>query len=99
MAVNIGETGGFLFGRTRGLNDLVSAILSNAIIFAGVIMLFLLLFGGVSIIIGAGQDDPAKAAQGKKAATAAVIGFFIIFTTYWLIEILDFVFGGAITPS
>ena len=98
-SVPIGPTLGSIFGLSAGLNDLVSTILANGIIFAGIIMLFLLLFGGVSIIIGAGQDDPAKTAQGKKAATAGVIGFLIVFSTYWIFEILNFISGDFFTPS
>jgi hypothetical protein len=74
----VGETG-----------SLVSAMISNAIIIAGVILLFLLLFGGFSFIIGAGQGNPQKAAQGKSALTAALIGFIIIFFAYWIIRVVE----------
>ena len=91
--VDIGSTFGSPIGQTVGLGDLVSIILSNAIIFAGVIMVFLLIFGGISIIIGAGQDNPEAAARGKQAATTAVIGFIIIFAAYWIIQIIEAMTG------
>jgi hypothetical protein len=76
-----------------GIADLVSIILSNAIVIAGIIMLFLMIFGGISVIASAGQDDPQKAAQGKKAVTAAVIGFIIIFISYWIVQIIETITG------
>jgi hypothetical protein len=71
----------------------VSIFLSNAIVIAGVIMIFLLIFGGISIIMGAGQDNPETAARGKQAATTAVIGFILIFAAYWIIQIIEFMTG------
>lgn len=98
--VDIGSTFNSPIGQTVGLGDLVSIIVSNAIIIAGVIMIFLLIFGGISIIMGAGQDNPEAAARGKQAATSAVIGFIIIFAAYWIIQIIEFMTGLQIlSPS
>lgn len=77
------------FGQSLGVKDLVSIILSNAVVIAGTILLFLLVFGGISIIVGAGQSDPETTAKGKKAATSAVIGFAIIFTVYWIAQLIE----------
>jgi len=72
---------------------LISIILKNVYVLAGVFLLVLLIFGGVSIIMGAGQGDAKKTGQGKKVATAAVIGFFIIFASYWIIKLIEFITG------
>lgn len=72
---------------------LISVILKNVYTLAGILLLVLLIFGGFSVIMGAGQGDPKKAGQGKKAATAAVIGFLIIFTSYWIIKLVEFITG------
>ena len=93
IAVDIGESFGSPFGQTYGLADLVSVILSNAIVVAGIILLFLLIFGGISKIMGAGQDNPEQAAKGRQAATSAVIGFIIIFAAYWIIQIIETITG------
>lgn len=93
IAVNIGEEFGSPFGREYGLADLVSIILSNALVVAGIILLFLLIFGGISMIVGAGQDNPEQAAKGRQAATSAVIGFIIIFAAYWIIQIIETITG------
>lgn len=94
VAVDIGSKFNSPFGKTGGgLGSLVSIILSNALIIAGVILLILLILGGFSIIMGAGQSDPQRVEQGKKAATAAIIGFIIIFAAYWIIQIVELVTG------
>ena len=72
---------------------LISIILKNVYVVAGLLFFALLIFGGISIILGAGGGDPKKAGQGKKAATAAVIGFLIIFASYWIIQIIEVLTG------
>jgi hypothetical protein len=72
---------------------LISIILKNVYIAAGLVFFVLLLFGGFSIILGAGEGDPKKSAQGIKAATAAGIGFLVIFASYWIVQIIQIVTG------
>ncbi len=96
IAVDIGSKFGSPFGQEYGFADLVSIILSNTMVIAGIILLFLLIFGGISMIMGAGQDNPEAAAKGKQAATSAVIGFIIIFAAYWIIQIIETVTGLSI---
>lgn len=81
------------FGRGYGFGDFVSIVLSNAVIIAGIVLAVLLIFGGVSIIIGAGQGNPETTAKGQKAVSTAVFGFLIIFSAYWIIRIVEIVFG------
>jgi hypothetical protein len=83
---------------TGQVGGLVSAFMSNAIVLAGIILLFLLFFGGFSYISGAGKSDPQRAAQGKAAITAAIIGFLLIFFSYWIIKAVELMFGMTILP-
>jgi len=75
------------------VGDLISVLLPNVYILAGVILLFLLIFGGLLLIMGAGGGDTQKTGQGKKAVTAAVAGFLIIFGSYWIIQIIEVITG------
>lgn len=98
--VNIGSIFNTPWRRGQGLADFVSVILFNAIVIASIILLFLLVFGGISMIIGAGQSNPESTAKGKKAVTSALIGFLIIFTAYWIIRIIEEIAGFHIlTPD
>lgn len=96
IAVDIGQEffgGAHILRNVTGIGQLVSIIASNALVFAGIIMLFILVFGGFSIIAGAGRDNPEQAARGKQAATTAVIGFIIIFAAYWIIQLIELITG------
>lgn len=96
LAVDIGNTffnGPHFLRNLTGLGQLVSLILQNAVVIAGIIFVFLLIFGGFSMIVGAGKNDPQKAAQGKQAVTAALIGFAVVFGAYWIGEIISILSG------
>lgn len=73
--------------------NLVSVLLPNLYLLSGVIFLVLLIFGGLSLIMGAGGGDPQKAGQGKKAVTTAIIGFLLIFASWWIIQIIEVITG------
>ena len=94
IAVDIGNTFGSPIGKGNyGFAKLVSIILSNAIVIAGIIMLFLMIGGGIAIIGGAGKGSSESAARGRSAVTSAVIGFIIIFATYWIVQIVEIITG------
>ena len=94
--VDIGPQFRSPFGQGATLGTLVTLIISNAYVVASVILLFLLIFGGISIMMGAGQNNPEQAARGRKAATSAVIGYLIIFASYWIIQIVEKITGFSI---
>lgn len=71
----------------------ISVILKNIYVLAGIILFALVIFGGFSVISGAGENDPKKTAAGKKAITSALIGFLIIFASYWIIRIIEVITG------
>lgn len=84
--VEIGKAFGSPF---TTFGQLVSVIISNLYILAGIVLFFLVIFGGFSIIAGAGRGDAEQAARGRQALTWAVIGFLIIFTSYWIIQLIE----------
>ncbi|MDO8503756.1 MAG: hypothetical protein Q7S60_03625 [bacterium] len=98
LAIDIGEkfSPPPYLKETKGVGTLVSLILSNALILAGILLLISIIIGGLALIQGAGSGDPEKGAQGKKAATASFIGFLIIFSAYWIIKLIELVTGISI---
>ena len=97
MAVNIGQAfklGGESIETKQGygnINSLVSVFLKNAYVIASVVLLFLLIGGGFTMISSAGNLE--KQQQGSKALTSAIVGFLIIFTSYWIIQIIEVLTG------
>ncbi|MDO8341448.1 MAG: hypothetical protein Q7T59_05755 [Candidatus Woesebacteria bacterium] len=76
-----------------GVGKYVSAIITGAISISGVILLFLLIMGGFGMIAGAGSNNPEKVEKGKKAATSALIGFIVVFMSYWIVKLIESITG------
>ena len=101
LAVDIG---GKFFGenssapltKIEDIGSLVSIIINAAFILAGIILFFFFIFGGISIMAGAGKDNPEQAAKGKQAISSAVLGFIVVFAAYWIVQLIEVVTGIAI---
>jgi hypothetical protein len=66
---------------------LISLIVNNIYGIATVILFFFILSGGLSILLNPGNADKAK--QGAKTISTAIIGFVILFSSYWIIRIIE----------
>lgn len=75
----------------------IGVFLPQIFLIAGLIVFFLLVAGGFRIIGGAG--DPKSIEAGKKTITGALIGFTVIFTAYWIIQLVETVTGVRIFNS
>lgn len=91
--VPIGEKFGAPLKKTEDVGNLVSVLISNAYILAGVLFLVLLLIGGFTVMTSAGAGNPEQAAKGWKIISAAFIGFLIIFVSYWIIQLIQLIVG------
>jgi len=76
---------------TGGLGNIISDVLPNALVFSAFILFLYLIFGGFIIITASGNAK--KADEGKQAVTNAIIGFIVIFTSYWIIQIIEIITG------
>lgn len=71
--------------------SMISRVLGAIYIVAGLSFFILLIFGAFAIITSAG--DTKKAEGGKAAATNALLGFLLIFASYWIIQIVELITG------
>jgi hypothetical protein len=73
----------------------IGTILSRAIpfifVFAGVGLFLMILAAGFDFLTSGG--DSKKLDQGKQRLTYAIVGFFIIFSAFWLVQIFGAMFG------
>ena len=76
-----------------GVSDLVSLFLNGAFALAGLILLVYFIMGGIGIIASAGSDNPKGAEQAKATVTSAVIGFVVVFVSYWIVQLLGQLLG------
>ena len=106
LAVDIGKA--FKIAGDKGIADpssgykdvgtFISSVLPNVYIAAGLILLLLLLFGGLMTIIN--SDNQEAQEKGKQAITSAIIGFVIIFASFWIIQIIQVLTGvNILNPS
>ena len=93
--VNIGEV--FPLAQVfKTLGGLISRLYPMILLLAGVIFFILIIFAGIGVISGAGSDDPQAKEQAKSFLTYAVIGLIIIFGAFWIMQIINYLTGGAL---
>lgn len=72
-----------------------SGIINRALLFAfpiaGLILFLMILWGGFSMITGATSKKSIE--EGQKRITSAVIGFLLLFVAYWIVKIIEAIFG------
>ena len=83
-------TGPLPAGRFNTLSDLLTQALPLIFPIAGIILFVYLVWGGFDYLTSMG--DPKKAEAGRAKITNAVIGFTIIFASYWIVQIVDYLF-------
>lgn len=73
--------------------DVVSAVVKNAFVLAGVLCFVLLIFGGFGVIVGAGGGDAKKMEQAKGTVTAAVIGLLLVIGSVFIVRLISIITG------
>lgn len=71
------------------LGQMFSALLPYIFVIAGLILFFLLITNGLKMLTSGGNPKTTEAA--KSGLTAAVVGFIIIFVSYWLIQLAEYI--------
>lgn len=82
---------GFKF---NNLGEIVSSALTYVYVFAGLGLLVMLIVGGISLMTAAGDEAKVKSGYGK--ISGALIGFFIIFLTYTVAQLVEKILGVSI---
>ena len=71
---------------------IVSRFLQFLFPLAGLILFVMLIWGGFEILAKSTQGTKALEA-GKNRITAALVGFLLLFATYWMAQIIETIFG------
>ncbi len=66
---------------------IVQNVINAALVFAGIIALFLMIFAGITYITSKG--DPAKVESAKKTATYAILGLVVIFLSFFIVNLIS----------
>jgi len=75
------------------VGKLVTLFLDIAFAIAGIILLFYFILGGIAMIGSAGKNDPKAAEQAKQTITSALIGFVVVFASYWIVKLIGSLLG------
>ena len=81
------------FGDVSSIPNLVTLFVNTSFVLAGVILLVTLILGGIGMISAAGSGDPQKMESTKKTVSSALIGFIIVFVSYWIVKLIGQVIG------
>jgi len=81
---------GFKFENAT-LGEIIGQLLPYIYVVAGLVLLLMLITGGIGLMTSAGNPDKSKAAFGR--ISGALIGFVIIFISYFVAKIVEIVLG------
>ncbi len=79
------------FGNNTTIGGIIAAIVPWIFTIAGMLLLIYLIFGGLQLMLSAGEPKAAQAA--KSHITNALIGFIIIFVAFWIVQLFGIILG------
>jgi hypothetical protein len=72
---------------------LVSAAIVFLMVITSIILLFILIAGGIAVMVGGRSGNAQQSERGSKAVTAAIIGLIIVFGAWAIITLINAFFG------
>ena len=91
LNLNGTEIKGPLTNNINTLGDLISQILKFLMPMAGIVLLFVLIWGGYDFMMSQGNPERIKGAQAK--ITSGLIGFFLLIASYLIVRVISAIFG------
>ena len=79
------------FSADATIADIVNAAVPYVFTFAGLLLLIYLIYGGYGLMTSGG--DPKKTAAAREKITYALVGFLVVFTAFWVTQILARILG------
>lgn len=79
--------------------DLVSVLLKNSLVIAGVTAFVLLIVAGFGFIVAAGSGDAKRIEQTRTSIMVVLIGLALVAASVWIVQIIEKVIGrNVISP-
>jgi len=79
---------------TSSLGNMISVILPTIIVLAGILLLLLTIRNGLNMITQAGRNlGPADLARMRNAFAQSLIGFLLVVSAYFILQIISYVTG------
>ncbi len=80
--------------RFTNLGEVITSLLGYVYTFAGIAMLLMIIAGGFELMTAAGDQAKSKGGYGK--IKAGVVGFLIVFVSYFVAQLIEKVLGVTI---
>ncbi len=97
LVINIGDPNIFApAGTFKNFGSIVSVVVKNAFVLAGIISFILLIIGGLGVIMSAGSGDAKQMEQAKKSITGAVLGLIIVVTSVFIVQVIATITGSDV---
>lgn len=87
---NVSHPSGFKFAGGT-ISDIINALIPYVFGIVGFLLILFLVWGGFDWMTSGGNQEKIQKAKAK--ISGALIGFLIIFASYWVIQILEIIFG------
>lgn len=84
---------GFKFAN-KSLGAIISQALEYAIVLGGIAMFVYLLLGGFELLTSAGNPEGIQ--KGTQKVIFAIIGFLVIFASYFIVQLVETMLGFSI---
>jgi hypothetical protein len=84
------ETPSSVFATRPTVAMIINRVWLFAFPIAGFILFVMLVWGGFEMVSGAASSKSKD--QGRQRATAAIIGFVLLFSVFWIAQIIEYVF-------
>lgn len=81
----------FTPGSVKNIGPIINLVIPYLFVIAGLILLFMLILGGIGMMLSANNENGLKKAQGQ--ITNALLGFLMLFISYWIVQIIEAVLG------
>ncbi len=78
-------------GPATNIGSIISLIIPYLFVAAGLLLFIYLIIGGLQMMTSAGDEKALTEAKGK--ITNGLIGFLLLFVSFWLVQIIGFVLG------
>jgi len=91
LKINGKDIAGPLNSQITDLGSLVNRLMLFIVPLAAVILLFVLIWGGIDLMMSRGTPEKIKGARAK--ITAGLIGFFLLVSAYFIARLVATIFG------
>ncbi|SRR5690606_6870884 len=75
----------------NNLGDLINLLMNFLVPLAGIILFFVLIWGGYDVLLSRGEADRLQ--SGKNKITAGIIGIVLLVLSYLIVNIIGYIFG------